>query len=115
MFLPIAIIALVFSFVLLIVKMSQDHELEKHRMSKGSDKSLTVSELNELVEAAVKEAISPLQARIRQLEAQEAPLAGEEQLQLEPASRRLNLDDVENDFSDDSVEDLVSSSRKRVR
>lgn len=94
--------------------MSQDHELEKHRMSKGSDKSLTVTELNELVEAAVKEAIAPLKERIRQLETQEVPLH-EEQLQLEPASRRLNLEDVEQDYSDDSAEDRVSSRRKRVR
>ena len=83
-------------------------------MSKGTDKSLTVSELNDLVAAAVEEAVAPLKERIYQLETHGEPRE-EEKLQLEPASRRLNLDDLEQDLTKDSVEDIVSSGRKRVR
>lgn len=94
--------------------MSQNHELEKQRMSRGTDKSLTVSELNDLVAAAVQEAVAPLKERIYQLETQGEPIK-EETLQLEPASRRLNLDEFDQDLTKDSVEDIVSSGRKRVR
>jgi len=86
-------------------------------MSKGTDKSLTVSELNDLVASAVEEAVAPLKERIYQLETQGEPVKPlkEETLQLEPASRRLNLDDLEQDLTKESVEDVVSSGRKRVR
>lgn len=117
--LPIAIIAIVFSFVLLIVKMSQNHELEKQRISKGSDKSLTVTELNEIVATAVEDAIAPLKDRIHQLEAGNVqPLEGgnvqpnDEQKQLEAASRRLDLDDIDQDLTEDSTEKVVSSRKK---
>ena len=88
-------------------------------MSKGTDKSLTVSELHDLVAAAVEEAVAPLKERIYQLETQGVETQGEpiteEKLQLEPASRRLNLDDFDHELTEDSVEDIVSSGRKRVR
>ena len=109
MWLPLAIISLVFSFVLMIIKMAQDHEKHKLNFSKGSDKSLTVSELNDIVAAAVEEAVEPLKERIRQLEQGEsAPV--EEFPALEPSSRRLNLDDFE-----EPEEHAVSSGRKKVR
>lgn len=109
--LPIAIIAIVFSFVLLIVKMSQNHELEKQRISKGSDKSLTVTELNEIVATAVEDAIAPLKDRIHQLEAGNVQ-PNDEQKQLDAASRRLDLDDIDQDLTEDSTEKVVSSRKK---
>lgn len=109
--LPIAIIAIVFSFVLLIVKMSQTHELEKKRLSQGSDKSLTVTELNEIVASAVEEAIAPLKERIHELEGGNLPLI-EEKKQLDRPSRRLNLDDIDQDLTDEATPDSVSSRKK---
>ena len=93
--------------------MSQDHELEKKRLSQGSDKSLTVSELHEMVAIAVEEAVAPLKERISELETG-GGVVEDEPLQLEPASRRLDLEDLDHNLVEDSTEDAVSSRRKRV-
>ena len=110
MWFPIAIIATVFSFVLMIIRMSQLHEQEKLRLTKGSDKSLTVSELNEMIEERIKEIIAPLNKRIAELE--------EESLHIDPtelpeASRRLDLEEVDTFEEIDSQ--AASRSRKRVQ
>ena len=110
MWLPLAIIALVFSFVLMIIKMAQEHETQKLSLTRGADKSLTVSELNEMVEAAVQEAIEPLKERIRELERDGAGRI-EEHPQLEGSSRRLELDDWD---VEEPEENMLPTGRKKV-
>ena len=97
--------------------MSNDHETQKLRLTKGSDKSLTVSELNDLVAQAVEEALEPLKDRIRQLEQGKAPeevqhLQIEAPIDSEPSSRRLDLDELD---LEDLEESTISSARKKVR
>lgn len=68
---------IVFSFVALIVKMSLDynkwkkmHESSDSILAEGSDKSLAVSELREMIQDAVETANAPLLKRVSHLEDQ---------------------------------------------
>ncbi len=113
MWLPLAIIALVFSFVLIIIKLSMEHEKEKLLLNKGkegdaADKSLTVSELNEMIEEAIEKAIAPLNERLDRLETEEPD---RERPLLTDAPRRLDLDDLDLENPDD---ELFASRRRRV-
>lgn len=72
---PILVPLIVFGFAALIVKMSLDyskwkkmHESTGSILAEGSDKSLAVSELREMIQDAVETANAPLLERVAHLE-----------------------------------------------
>ena len=72
---PALLLAIIFGFVIVIVKMAMDHEKEKLRLKAGtrSDNSLRESELKALIREAVEEANAPLLARVERLEQKALP------------------------------------------
>jgi hypothetical protein len=94
----IPILAVVFSFVLIVIKMAMNHEREKLQMKSGvSDKSLTTSELQAMLEESVQEAIAPLEKRLARLESNTASYdsSSESDPVLPDHASSLNLDDIE--------------------
>ena len=68
--LPVFVIAIIFSFTALMIKMGLDFQRDKMRLEQGGsdESSLGTSELQALIAAAVGEAIEPLLDRIDTLE-----------------------------------------------
>lgn len=67
---PVFIVAIVFGFVSLIVKMNLDFQREKMGRLPGAEAGLRTSELKALIREAVEEANRPLLDRLDDLEAQ---------------------------------------------
>jgi len=69
---PVLIVALVFTFVIIVTRMGMEHEKEKIRLKSGvtTDKSLVMSELRQLIREAVEEANEPLVARVKAIESE---------------------------------------------
>lgn len=67
----VLIVAMVFTFTLMITKMSIDYNRERTRLKYGSksDNSMRVSELQQMIKETVEEANTTLQNRIFELEA----------------------------------------------
>lgn len=75
---PVAIVALVMGSFLLFIKMlleyNKDKMLAAGRQESGSN-TMLLSELNEMIAAAVDEAVAPLHARLEDLERKALPPA----------------------------------------
>lgn len=69
----IPILAIIFGFVILVIKLAMDHEKAKLSLRAGAEKSLTTSELKAMIETAVQEAVAPLERRLEALTAGEEP------------------------------------------
>lgn len=111
----IPILAVIFSFVLVIAKMAMNHEREKLKMKAGTvkDNSLTTSELKGMLAEAVEEAVAPLEARLAELEEKQQPAVEEmetDQVVLPDHAGSLNLDDIES-----LREEPPAPARQRVR
>ena len=101
---PAIILAIIFGFVFMIVKMGMDHERAKLKLKEGvGENSMTTSELKSLIDEAVQDAIAPLERRIEEL-ASGSRLPSNA---LPEASRRLNLDEWEEVEEDDAVSQPV--------
>ncbi len=78
---PVIIVAIVFVFTLSIVRMGLAHEKEKmaikygRKESGGADRSMTTSELEDMIRRAVEEATGDMQERLAQMERRLARLA----------------------------------------
>ena len=106
--LPVFIVAIVFSFVALMVKMSYDFQRDKIRLEEGTPEdanSLGTSELQELIAAAVSEALEPLLDRIDTLETTVTK-------QLEAPGKPLLLEPGDDG---ESAEDLAGEAYPNVR
>ena len=114
----VIIIFTVFAFVALITKMSFDHELAKKRVQASKpngliegekDNSLTVSELNTMIEQAVDEAVAPLKARIKALE------GGTADADTPPALPEGRIDADLLEFPDEAADEAQAPARSRER
>ena len=67
---PVIILAVIFSFILIVIKMGMNHSQEQERIRAGmrQDQGLKVSELRSLIREAVDEANEPLLQRMEDLE-----------------------------------------------
>ncbi len=65
-----AIVAMVLGFALIVVKMGLDHEKAKllAKGDSGPGSTMLMSELEEMIQLSVAEAVKPLQERIDELE-----------------------------------------------
>jgi len=93
--LPAVIVALVFGSALMVAKMILDFNREKllaDRSSEGS--SLLLSELEDIIDAAVGKAVAPLQERIDELEIRSLP-QGPSQKMIEGASEESQAESRE--------------------
>jgi len=68
MLFPIAVIGIVFGSALIFTKMIIDYKRDAVQRSPQEDKSLSTSELREIIDAAVGEAVAPLAERVERLE-----------------------------------------------
>jgi len=67
--LPAIVVAVVFGSALMVVKMALDFNRDKMLAESSREgSSLRVSELEELIEAAVEKAVAPLHERLEELE-----------------------------------------------
>jgi len=101
----IPILAIIFGFVFIIVKMAMDHERAKLSIKAGRDNSMTTSELKAMIEQAVQDAVAPLEKRIEELSG--GP--GERVEALPEAQKRLELDD----FDERVEQEMLSKSGKQ--
>ncbi len=68
MFFPIAIVGIVFGSALIFTKLIIDYKRAAARNAPSTDKSLSTSELRNMIDAAVEEASAPLLERLERLE-----------------------------------------------
>ena len=77
---PVAIVALVMGSFLLFIKMLLEYNKDKMLASGQRDASsntMLLSELNDMIAAAVQDAVAPLHERIEQLEQKALPPASD--------------------------------------
>lgn len=115
----------IFSSLLLFVKMILDYARFKHenkhqsggKLKSGEGASLRVSELEDLIQHAVDDAVRPLERRLRRIErASTARAAATGESATEPAGKPPTplLDDIDEPDLDDGVYES-GASRPRVR
>lgn len=91
---PVLIVLIVMSFAAIMAKWGMDHDLKMKRIKRGQDpdnpdNSLRLSELQEMIRVAVKEANTGLEARLDALEER----LDRQEKQLPPAPDRRALEE----------------------
>ena len=111
----IPILAIIFGFVLFVVKLAMDHERAKLSIKAGSDNSMTTSELKAMIEQAVQDAVAPLEKRIEELSGDSGDSvtdSDESVKELPAAEARLDLDELD-DFAEEKPAAVQSRQRTR--
>lgn len=90
MFTPLAVIGIVFGSALILARMIIAYKRDALQSAPAADKSLSTSELREMIDEAVQEASAPLRERIEHLETRSG-------LKIGPVSDEYDVDDLSPD------------------